>query len=66
MKTEKWFDVCCDLCGYCVSTDFGKGFAWSSKEAIAWARELGYKDYKGKTVCPCCLKKLQIGLQEEE
>lgn len=27
MKTEKWFDVGCELCGYHVSTDFGKGFA---------------------------------------
>ena len=56
MKVDKYYDVCCETCHKHLSTDFGKGFAYTRQEAIKWAREVGFKTVQGKFICPECIK----------
>lgn len=60
MRIDKYYDVCCESCYKHLSTDFGKGFAYTRQEAIEWAREVGFKTVQGKFICPACCKILKI------
>lgn len=54
MKTEKWYDVKCEICGCYLSSDFERGMQPSRELAIKEAKEEGFKVKDGKNVCPCC------------
>lgn len=54
MKTEKWYDVSCEICGRYISTDFGCGMQRTREKAVVVAKSVGYKTINGKTICPYC------------
>lgn len=60
LKVSKFYDICCEKCGRWMSTDFGIGMAYSTKQARRWAKEQGFKVDKKteRTLCPyCCEEK---------
>lgn len=59
MKVEKFYDICCENCYCYLSTDYDTGFALSREQAIAWAKEKGFRDLNGRTLCPDCLKRIK-------
>lgn len=54
MKTEKWYDVKCEICRRYLSTDFGYGMQPTRELALKYAKEVGYKTKNNKNVCPHC------------
>ena len=59
MKTEKYYDVGCEECGFHLSTDFCRGLAETRIQAVKWALQEGFKVVDGKTLCPHCVKKVR-------
>lgn len=56
IKIDKYYDVQCDYCAKFMSTDYELGMAPTRKEAIMWAKNLGFRTRNGKNICPECLK----------
>ena len=56
LKTDKYYDVQCDFCGRNMSTDFFTGMAPTSKEAVMWAKDVGFRTRLGKNICPICIE----------
>ena len=62
IKVDHYYDVSCEYCGRHMSTDFEQyGMATSSKQANAWAKNIGFRTKKGKNICPQCLEELKKG-----
>jgi len=51
---EKWYDVCCDICGCYLSVDYGRGMDLCRKSVIKWAKEEGWTIKGKQTLCVCC------------
>ena len=58
MKTTAYYDVHCERCGFSLSTDFEMGMAPTKREALQWAREKGFHDVGGETLCPNCIESI--------
>lgn len=61
IKTEKYYDVGCDICAKHLSTDFTTGMAPSVTEARLWAKEKGFKSVKGYNLCVECYGEYKSG-----
>ena len=59
MKTEKYYDVRCEECGFHLSTDYHRGMSQSRVQAVKWAFIEGFKVVDGKTLCPDCIRNLK-------
>lgn len=55
MKVERWYDIGCMKCGKHLSTDFNYGMRTTREDALKCAKECGFKDVDGITVCPECI-----------
>jgi len=55
LRVGKYFDVTCDGCARSVSTDWGRGMAQSAAAIRAVAREIGFAERHGRTLCPDCI-----------
>ncbi len=54
MKSERWYDIKCDICSKRLSSDYKMGMQCSRESAIKLAKAIGYKDTILGTACPIC------------
>ena len=55
MKVTRFYDIQCDECSRWLSTDFNTGMFYNRESTIKAARDKGFRDVKGQTLCPVCL-----------
>ena len=54
MKTERYYDIKCDICGRHLSSDYRMEMQPSREDCIRLARSIGFKDTILGTACPFC------------
>ena len=59
LKTEAYYDVQCNFCGFYISSDWNLGMFPTRLSAEQAAKRIGFKTHYSKNICPHCLAKLK-------